>query len=242
MLAMFVLWAVVFLANAVYADFHFLSCVASGPSPNTIVSNPTIAVPTSDLASCDGILGERMLIVQNLTQPVGQASVFSMNNFCQARRLDIRLASSDLLGIFFSGGDGTLLGECSPSPATKFSCSSPNLSLDCTDSWTCFSGICEAPRAGSVTTPLPVSSSASATSSVSPTLVPPPPSNTSVPDIHSSPSGVGSSSAKIENGKSSPKTSIIVGVVLGVISLSCPSHGTAHLAAQTKSWQDSRSG
>lgn len=50
-----------------------------------------------------------MLVVENLTQPIGQASVFSINNFCDDRRLDIRLASSDLLGIFNSGGDGTLV-------------------------------------------------------------------------------------------------------------------------------------
>jgi hypothetical protein len=50
-----------------------------------------------------------MLVVENLTQPIGQANVFSMNSFCQARRIDIRLASSDLLDIFNSGGDGTVV-------------------------------------------------------------------------------------------------------------------------------------
>ncbi|KAJ7745953.1 hypothetical protein B0H14DRAFT_3514412 [Mycena olivaceomarginata] len=71
MLAMLVPWAFVFLANAVYADFHFLSCVSSGPSANPFSPSPAIAVPTSDLASCSGILGERMLVVENLTQPIG---------------------------------------------------------------------------------------------------------------------------------------------------------------------------
>ncbi|KAJ7808896.1 hypothetical protein B0H14DRAFT_1508547 [Mycena olivaceomarginata] len=88
-----------------------------------------------------------------------------MNNFCGARRLDIRLASSDLLDIFTSGGDGTVkLGECSPSRPRNFSCSSASLSLTCTDSWTCFSGICEAPREGSTTTRALIPSTVSASS------------------------------------------------------------------------------
>jgi len=217
MLAMFIPWIVVLLARATYADFHFLSCASSGPSSSALPSALAIAVPTSDMTGCNGILGERMIIIQNLTQPVGQASVFSMENFCEANRLDVRLASSDLLGIFFSGGDGTLLGECSPSPPKKFNCSSPSLSLDCTDSWTCFSGICEAPREGSLTTQSPVPSSV--TSSAGGSQTPVSPTNTSVPDIQTSPSSVGSPSPKVENDRSSQKTSIVVGAVLGVVSL-----------------------
>ncbi|KAJ6536577.1 hypothetical protein DFH09DRAFT_1178883 [Mycena vulgaris] len=156
---MFLAWSVVLLASrGAYADFHFLNCVSSGPSVNPIPTNPTIAVPTSDMANCAGILGERMVILENLTQPVGTASVFSIVNFCDARRLDVYLASSDLLGIFISGGDGTLIGECSPSPAKSYSCISPNLSLNCSDS------------AGSVTTQLPIpigTSSVSVTPSTS---------------------------------------------------------------------------
>ncbi|KAJ7465240.1 hypothetical protein FB451DRAFT_1263012 [Mycena latifolia] len=166
MLAMPVPWIIVLLASRVaYADFHFLSCVSSGGSAT--LSNPTIAVPASSLGSCDGILGPTTVTLQNLTQPVGKASVFSIDNFCDARRLDVYLASSDLLGIFVSGGDGTLIGECSPSPPRNFSCSSQSLSLDCSDSWTCFSGICEAPREDSVTTQSPSSSSPLPSSSVS---------------------------------------------------------------------------
>ncbi|KAJ6584618.1 hypothetical protein B0H19DRAFT_1105763 [Mycena capillaripes] len=87
-------------------------------------------------------------------------------------------------------------------------------------SWACYSGICEALRVGSVTSPLPVSASASASSTISPPPVPPPPSNTSVPSTQSGPNGAGSPSAKVENDKGSPTTtSIIVGAVLGVISL-----------------------
>jgi hypothetical protein len=64
---------------------------------------------TSDMANCAGILGPRMVILQNLTQPVGKGSVFSIDNFCDARRLDVYTSSSDLLGFFNSGGDGTLV-------------------------------------------------------------------------------------------------------------------------------------
>ncbi|KAF8208569.1 hypothetical protein K438DRAFT_277405 [Mycena galopus ATCC 62051] len=160
-----------------------------------------------------------MMIVQNLTQPIGEASVFSMDNFCNSPRLDIRLASSDLMGIFQSGGDGTLLGECSPSELNQpknFSCTSTSLSLNCTEIWTCFSGICEAPREDSVTTPITPTVPSSA--SLSQTAVPP--SNTSAPDIQSK---IGS-----DNISSSQKTSIILGAVLGVVSL-CLAVATALL-------------
>lgn len=61
------------------------------------------------MTSCSGILGERMVILENLTQPVGTAGKFSINNFCDATRLDVYLASSDLLSVYYSGGDGTLV-------------------------------------------------------------------------------------------------------------------------------------
>ncbi|KAJ7164753.1 hypothetical protein C8R43DRAFT_946541 [Mycena crocata] len=126
-----VLWTVLlFATRAVDADFHILNCVSTGSSANSISTNLTIVVPATDLGSCPGILGHRAVTLEDLTQPVGTIGKFSINNFCGSRRLDVYLAS-DLMGIFFSGGDGTLnLGQCSPSPG-KYS--SQALSLDCSD-------------------------------------------------------------------------------------------------------------
>ncbi|KAJ7134222.1 hypothetical protein C8R44DRAFT_769897 [Mycena epipterygia] len=204
MLAMLLPWVVVLLASrVVHADFHFLNCVSTGPSANPIPTNPTIAVPTSDMASCTGILGERMVLLENLTQPIDKASVSSFNNFCDTGRLDVYPRSSDLLAIFYSGGDGTLQGQCSPSPAKNYSCSSQALSLDCSDSWTCFSGICETPREDSVTTHSPVASSASIGSSATV-----PVSSVSFPGTQQTPSGA-------ENASVNPG--------VGVALLNCPS-------------------
>ncbi|KAJ7793582.1 hypothetical protein B0H14DRAFT_2622690 [Mycena olivaceomarginata] len=225
-LAMLVPWAFVFLANTVYADFHFLSCFSSGPSANPSSPSLAIAVPTSDLVSCSGILGERMLVVQNLTQPIGQASVFSMDNFCEARRIDIRLASSDLLDIFNSGGDGTVVeawrmqSEWTEEFQLQFGEPVANLYRQ--------KGYNLSPlklvlffrnMEGSTTTQALNPTTVSASVSVSLTNVP----NTSVPDIQSSPSSVGSTSAK-----SLQKTVIIVGTVLGALSL-CLAMATALL-------------
>ncbi|KAJ7037803.1 hypothetical protein C8F04DRAFT_396784 [Mycena alexandri] len=229
-LAMFVPTFLVLLASAVSADFHFLSCASTGPFANAIPTNPTIAVPTSDLANCAGILGPSMVVLQNLTQPISQTGKFSIDNFCKAPRLDVYLESSDALQMYYSGGDGTLIGACTSSvlagdgvPA-RFSCSSETLSLNCTDrfalectpecrltvqppSYFCFSGICETPRAGSTTVALtpPASRSASGVPSAS-ISVPPIQSNSTDPAL------------KDENGRASQKTSIIVGAVLGPIS------------------------
>ncbi|KAJ7175297.1 hypothetical protein C8R46DRAFT_1078473 [Mycena filopes] len=198
-------------ASIVSADFHFLSCASTGPSGAAVQTNPTtqIAVPTSDLAtrSCTGILGPRMVEL-NLTQPVGQATgKFSIDNFCEARRLDVYSASSDLLGMFYSGGDGTLIGECGPSSSANFSCSSGDLSLTCTDSWICFSGICETSRGGSTTEPFTPPASTD-TSGVAPATVPSPP--TQAPPTQSSSSE--------STARGSRKISVIVAAVLGPIS------------------------
>ncbi|KAJ7719938.1 hypothetical protein B0H16DRAFT_1605542 [Mycena metata] len=203
----------VLFASAVSADFHFLSCTSIGPSANAIPTNPTIAVPTSDLGTCAGMLGPNMVVLQNLTGPINQAGKFSIDNFCGAPRLDVYVKSSDALQMYYSGGDGTLIGACTSStlegngvPA-QFSCNSETLSLNCTDSYFCFSGVCETPRADSTTvalTPLASSSAPSSASAVS--FVPPTEANSTNPTL------------KLENGRASQKTSIIVGAVLGPIS------------------------
>ncbi|KAJ7134273.1 hypothetical protein C8R44DRAFT_421159 [Mycena epipterygia] len=218
MRGMLVPWVVVLLASrVVHADFHFLNCVSTGPSGNPIPTNPTIVVPASDMGSCTGILGERMVVLENLTQPISIAlTSFGFNNLCDAGELNVYIRSSDLLAIYYAIGYGALEGQCSPSPAYNYSCSSQALSLDCSDSWTCFSGICETAREGSVTTQSLVTSSASIGSSATLTV---PASSASVPATQQTPSDAENSSAKLGGGGSSSKLSIIVGSVLGVICL-----------------------
>ncbi|KAJ7599253.1 hypothetical protein C8J56DRAFT_185505 [Mycena floridula] len=206
MLVMFVPWMlIIFMSRLSYADFHVLNCVSSGAPGSTtgIPTNPTITVPTSNMSSCAGVLGDRMSIVQGLTEPVGKASVFSIDNFCDARRLDVYLTSPDLMGIFYSGGDGTLIGACSPSPARNYSCTSQAVgTLDCTDAWTCFTGICEAPREGSTT------------GTTSPTLVT---QTSELPSI-TSPSTSTVLGQKSEGGSKKSNSAVVVGVILGLIS------------------------
>ncbi|KAF7365502.1 hypothetical protein MVEN_00423200 [Mycena venus] len=239
---MLVLWAfVILLPRISRADFHFLNCISSGHSANPIPSNPTIAVPTSNLTGCPGILGDRMVLLQDLTQPVGQAGKFSIDNFCEAKRLDVYLLSSNSLTsltIYYSGGDGTQVrfllqlpelavseagvgrsGGAAPARAET------SVAVRRASRWTVpiagHAFLEYASREGSVTTQSPVTASASASSvfagasaSGSQTA-----SNTAVHEIQSSPSGGASSSAKIQNGGNSPKASIIIGAVLGVVSL-----------------------
>jgi hypothetical protein len=48
-----------------------------------------------------------MVLLENLTQPVGEAAKFSINDLCGAQRLDFYLPSSNALTIYYAGGDGT---------------------------------------------------------------------------------------------------------------------------------------
>ncbi|KAJ7695796.1 hypothetical protein B0H17DRAFT_427285 [Mycena rosella] len=161
------------------------------------------------MAGCAGILGPQMVTLQNLTQPVGTASVFSINDFCGASRLDVYLRSSDLLAVFISGGDGTQIGACSPSSPKTLNCSEGGLQLDCTDSWTCFSGRCEAPREGSITTPSPVSATSSRFSSSSP----------STSSTQRTSSAADNSPAQAGGRSKGSKTAVVVGSVLGALCL-----------------------
>ncbi|KAJ7695798.1 hypothetical protein B0H17DRAFT_427375 [Mycena rosella] len=234
---MSVLWLVLLASRVAHADFHFLSYKSSGVSATPIPTNPTLAVPTSDMAGCDGILGPQMVTLQNLTQPVGTASVFNINDFCGASRLDVYLRSSDLLAVYIAGGDGTQLGvliecipslksvsadwACSPSSPKTFNCSEGGLQLDCTDSWTCFSGICEAPREGSATTPSPVSATSSG-SSLSSGSSPSSKASSSSPSTSSTqrtPSAADNSPAQAGGRSKGSRTATVVGSVLGALCL-----------------------
>ncbi|KAJ7070112.1 hypothetical protein C8F01DRAFT_1115310 [Mycena amicta] len=197
------------------ADFHFLTCRTLQSSTTSIPANPSIVVPASDMSSCSGILGSRMVVLENLTQEIGQQSVFSFNGFCDTQRLDVYTASSDLLGFYYSGGSGGfgLQGSCSPARIAgtpqNFSCVSDNLSLDCTDSWTCFSGICEAAREGSATTPFPKQPTTSGSPTNSPV--------STVGSIDAPHSSADSTATSRTNSNS--KTTTIVASILGVLCL-----------------------
>ncbi|KAF7297609.1 Serine/threonine-protein phosphatase [Mycena kentingensis (nom. inval.)] len=166
MLSTFLLPLLIFI-RVVSADFHFLTCRNATSASGDIPDNPTIVVPRSDL-SCAGILGNRMVVLKNLSQPVGTEAVISIDRFCDTKRLDVYTSSQNLLGLFYSGGGGGsgLQGACfaNGSGGQNFSCSSPVLSLDCTDTWMCFTGICEVARANVATTPFPNSQQSPATS------------------------------------------------------------------------------
>ncbi|KAJ7070116.1 hypothetical protein C8F01DRAFT_544397 [Mycena amicta] len=144
--------------QGVDADFHFLSC-RTVKSSMSIPANPAIAVPASDMSSCSGILGSRMVIVETLTQEIGQQSVFGFDGFCDTQQLNVYTRSSELLEFYYNGGVGGsgLQGTCAPTYVSEtpqnLSCVSADLSLNCTDSWTCFSGVCETVRNDSTTTP-----------------------------------------------------------------------------------------
>ncbi|KAJ6536602.1 hypothetical protein DFH09DRAFT_1401741 [Mycena vulgaris] len=207
MLAIIVIWLFTLLASRVVrADFHFLNCVSTGPSKIGIPSNPTIVVPASDMADCSGVLGPRMVLLQNLTQPVGSTGldVFSIDGLCGAPRLDVWVQSPDreLLGVYVDNGDGVRKGNCGPSNVQNYTCTSQDLSLSCTDSWTCFTGICEVPRVGSVTSAVGASASAQdvlASATASPAA---------------------STVSLTASAASSSKAATVVGCVLGVICLS----------------------
>ncbi|KAJ6536598.1 hypothetical protein DFH09DRAFT_1283794 [Mycena vulgaris] len=172
--AIIVPWLFALLASrAVRADFHLLDCVSTGPSRISIPSNPTIVVPASDMANCSGILGPRMVLLQNLTTPVASVpfnTSFSIPGLCDAPLLDVwtQTPDHDLLSVFIQATDGVRKGDCGTNlNPQNYSCSAQDLSLNCSDTWTCFTAICEAPRAGSVTSAVSASS-LSAPASVSP--------------------------------------------------------------------------
>ncbi|KAJ6536608.1 hypothetical protein DFH09DRAFT_1324644 [Mycena vulgaris] len=207
-------------SRVVNADFHFLTCISTGPSATPIPSQPSIVVPANDMENCSGVLGPRMVLLENLTQPVGSAGVviFSIEGLCDAPRLEVWTESSDLLGVYIAGGDGVRRGDCGPSNTQNYSCGSQALSLNCNDSWTCFTGICEAPRADSTSTTLPPGNVSnlnkpSAVGALSPGG---PCASASSQPVPATATATPSSAAKTTP---SSKSSIIVGCVLGAICL-----------------------
>ncbi|KAJ7070115.1 hypothetical protein C8F01DRAFT_1115331 [Mycena amicta] len=214
---------------AVNADFHFLACRTVETSMGSVPANPTIVVPASDMSGCSGILGGRMVILDNLTQEIDQ-SAFSFNGFCDTHRLDV-YPVSQLLQVYYDNGVGGsgLQGTCSPTNVVhtpqNFSCVSDTLSLDCTDSWMCFSGICETIREDSTTTPFPkppattgstINSLISTSGSMDAPFRPPATSSTAV-STGSSIDAPHSSAYSTATSRSNSKTTTIVASILGVL-------------------------
>ncbi|KAJ6490148.1 hypothetical protein DFH09DRAFT_1454434 [Mycena vulgaris] len=210
------LWLFALLTSrAVRADFHLLDCVSTGPSRIGIPSNPTIVVPASDMADCSGILGPRMVLLQNLTTPVASMpfnTFFSIPGLCGAPLLDVWMQTPDhsLLSVFIHAADGVRKGDCGTNLSPQnHSCSAQDLSLNCTDTWTCFTAICEAPRAGSVT-------SVVSASSLSAPPFTPSPSGTSAGTTPSAPVPVSpAANTAITAPRPTSNAPVILGSVLG---------------------------